>query len=41
MKKSLSKHKIPVYDPNLPPVYTLEDIKKEFRTEHLSCWLIK
>jgi UDP-3-O-[3-hydroxymyristoyl] N-acetylglucosamine deacetylase/3-hydroxyacyl-[acyl-carrier-protein] dehydratase len=28
MKKALSKHKIPVYDPSQPPVYTLEDIKK-------------
>jgi UDP-3-O-[3-hydroxymyristoyl] N-acetylglucosamine deacetylase/3-hydroxyacyl-[acyl-carrier-protein] dehydratase len=28
MKKALSKHNIPVYDPSQPPVYTLEDIKK-------------
>ena len=28
MKKSSSKHNIPVYDPTQPPVYTLEDIKK-------------
>ncbi|MCU0454997.1 MAG: bifunctional UDP-3-O-[3-hydroxymyristoyl] N-acetylglucosamine deacetylase/3-hydroxyacyl-ACP dehydratase [Bacteroidales bacterium] len=28
MKKSLSKVNIPVYDPSLPPVLTLEDIKK-------------
>jgi len=27
MKKASSKHKIPVYDPNQPPVYTLEEIK--------------
>lgn len=28
MKKSLSKRNIPVYDPTIPPVYTLEEIKK-------------
>jgi UDP-3-O-[3-hydroxymyristoyl] N-acetylglucosamine deacetylase / 3-hydroxyacyl-[acyl-carrier-protein] dehydratase len=28
MKKALSKHDIPVYDPSLPPVFTIEDIKK-------------
>ncbi|MCJ7446730.1 MAG: bifunctional UDP-3-O-[3-hydroxymyristoyl] N-acetylglucosamine deacetylase/3-hydroxyacyl-ACP dehydratase [Bacteroidales bacterium] len=28
MKKALSKHNVPVYDPSQPPVYTLEDIKK-------------
>lgn len=28
MKKSLSKHNIPVYDPTLPPVYNIEEIKK-------------
>jgi UDP-3-O-[3-hydroxymyristoyl] N-acetylglucosamine deacetylase/3-hydroxyacyl-[acyl-carrier-protein] dehydratase len=28
MKKTLSKHNIPVYDPTKPPVYTIEDIKK-------------
>ena len=28
MKKSLSKLDIPVYDPSVPPVFTLEDIKK-------------
>ncbi len=38
MKKSLSKHKIPVYDPNLPPVYTLEDIKK--RIPHRAPFLL-
>ncbi|MCX6332812.1 MAG: bifunctional UDP-3-O-[3-hydroxymyristoyl] N-acetylglucosamine deacetylase/3-hydroxyacyl-ACP dehydratase [Bacteroidia bacterium] len=29
MKKSLSKREIPVYDPTIPPVLTLEDIKKK------------
>ncbi len=38
MKKSLSKHKIPVYDPNLPPVYTIEDIKK--RMPHRAPFLL-
>jgi UDP-3-O-[3-hydroxymyristoyl] N-acetylglucosamine deacetylase/3-hydroxyacyl-[acyl-carrier-protein] dehydratase len=28
MKKAQSKHDIPVYDPSLPPVLSLEDIKK-------------
>lgn len=28
MKKILSKRDIPVYDPSLPPVYSLEDIRK-------------
>ena len=28
MKKTSSKHKIPVYDPTLAPVYTVDDIKK-------------
>ena len=28
MKKSLSKHNIPVYDPTIPPVFSLEEIKK-------------
>ncbi len=28
MKKALSKKEIPVYDPSLPPVFTLEDIRK-------------
>jgi len=28
MKKALSKHNIPVYDASLPPVFTVEDIKK-------------
>jgi UDP-3-O-[3-hydroxymyristoyl] N-acetylglucosamine deacetylase/3-hydroxyacyl-[acyl-carrier-protein] dehydratase len=28
MKKALSKKEIPVYDPSLPPVFNLEDIKK-------------
>jgi UDP-3-O-[3-hydroxymyristoyl] N-acetylglucosamine deacetylase/3-hydroxyacyl-[acyl-carrier-protein] dehydratase len=29
MKKALSKHDIPVYDPSRPPIMTLEDIKKK------------
>ncbi|MCU0474141.1 MAG: bifunctional UDP-3-O-[3-hydroxymyristoyl] N-acetylglucosamine deacetylase/3-hydroxyacyl-ACP dehydratase [Bacteroidales bacterium] len=29
MKKTLSKRNIPVYDPSLPPVFTIEDIKKK------------
>ena len=28
MKKALSKHNIPVYDASLPPVFTVEEIKK-------------
>ncbi len=28
MKKSLSKRNIPVYDPTIPPIYTIEEIKK-------------
>jgi UDP-3-O-[3-hydroxymyristoyl] N-acetylglucosamine deacetylase/3-hydroxyacyl-[acyl-carrier-protein] dehydratase len=28
MKKTASKHDIPVYDPAQPPVFTLEDVKK-------------
>lgn len=28
MKKALSKRSIPVYDPNLPPVYGIEDLKR-------------
>jgi UDP-3-O-[3-hydroxymyristoyl] N-acetylglucosamine deacetylase/3-hydroxyacyl-[acyl-carrier-protein] dehydratase len=28
MKKAISKHDIPVYDPSLPPIFTIEDIKK-------------
>lgn len=28
MKKAASKREIPVYDPTLPPVFTVEDIKK-------------
>src|SRR5450759_1369033 len=28
MKKTLSKHDIPVYDPSQPPVYTVEEIRK-------------
>jgi UDP-3-O-[3-hydroxymyristoyl] N-acetylglucosamine deacetylase/3-hydroxyacyl-[acyl-carrier-protein] dehydratase len=28
MKKALSKKDIPVYDPSLPPIFTLEDIRK-------------
>jgi UDP-3-O-[3-hydroxymyristoyl] N-acetylglucosamine deacetylase/3-hydroxyacyl-[acyl-carrier-protein] dehydratase len=28
MKKALSKRDIPVYDPSLPPVFTVEDIRK-------------
>ncbi|MDQ1296199.1 MAG: hypothetical protein QG611_177 [Bacteroidota bacterium] len=29
MKKTLSKRNIPIYDPSLPPVLTIEDIKKK------------
>lgn len=28
MKKAISKHDIPVYDASLPPIFTIEDIKK-------------
>jgi UDP-3-O-[3-hydroxymyristoyl] N-acetylglucosamine deacetylase/3-hydroxyacyl-[acyl-carrier-protein] dehydratase len=28
MKKSLSKRNIPVYDPTIPPVFSIEEIKK-------------
>lgn len=38
MKKSVSKHKIPVYDPTLPPVYSLEEIKK--RLPHRAPFLL-
>jgi UDP-3-O-[3-hydroxymyristoyl] N-acetylglucosamine deacetylase / 3-hydroxyacyl-[acyl-carrier-protein] dehydratase len=38
MKKTLSKYDIPVYDPSLPPVYTIEDIKK--RLPHRSPFLL-
>jgi UDP-3-O-[3-hydroxymyristoyl] N-acetylglucosamine deacetylase/3-hydroxyacyl-[acyl-carrier-protein] dehydratase len=29
MKKAISKHDIPVYDPSKPPIFTIEDIKKK------------
>jgi UDP-3-O-[3-hydroxymyristoyl] N-acetylglucosamine deacetylase/3-hydroxyacyl-[acyl-carrier-protein] dehydratase len=29
IKKAHSKREIPVYDPSIPPVYTIEDIKKK------------
>lgn len=38
MKKTLSKHDIPVYDPNQPPVLTLEQIKK--RLPHRAPFLL-
>jgi len=38
MKKALSKRNIPVYDPSLPPVYSLEDIKK--RIPHRAPFLL-
>jgi len=38
MKKALSKHNVPVYDPSKPPVYTLEDIKK--RIPHRAPFLL-
>ncbi len=38
MKKSLSKLNIPVYDTSLPPVYSLEDIKK--RLPHRAPFLL-
>jgi len=38
MKKSLSKHNIPVYDPTIPPVYPLEEIKK--RLPHRAPFLL-
>jgi UDP-3-O-[3-hydroxymyristoyl] N-acetylglucosamine deacetylase/3-hydroxyacyl-[acyl-carrier-protein] dehydratase len=38
MKKSLSRINIPVYDPSLPPVYSLEDIKK--RLPHRAPFLL-
>jgi len=28
MKKAISKHDIPVYDPSVPPIFNIEDIKK-------------
>jgi UDP-3-O-[3-hydroxymyristoyl] N-acetylglucosamine deacetylase/3-hydroxyacyl-[acyl-carrier-protein] dehydratase len=34
IKKSQSKINIPVYDPSVPPVYTLEDIKKRLPHRH-------
>ena len=33
MKKTLSKKDIPVYDPSLPPVFTLEDIKETLASQ--------
>ncbi len=38
MKKTLSKRDIPVYDPAVPPVLTIEDIKK--RLPHRSPFLL-
>lgn len=38
MKKALSKKDIPVYDPSMPPVLTIEDIKK--RLPHRSPFLL-
>jgi len=38
MKKALSKKNIPVYDPSMPPVLTIEDIKK--RLPHRSPFLL-
>ena len=38
MKKSLSKHNIPVYDPTIPPVYSLEEIKR--RLPHRAPFLL-
>jgi UDP-3-O-[3-hydroxymyristoyl] N-acetylglucosamine deacetylase/3-hydroxyacyl-[acyl-carrier-protein] dehydratase len=38
MKKSLSRINIPVYDPSLPPVYSIEDIKK--RLPHRAPFLL-
>jgi UDP-3-O-[3-hydroxymyristoyl] N-acetylglucosamine deacetylase/3-hydroxyacyl-[acyl-carrier-protein] dehydratase len=38
MKKTLSKRDIPVYDPTVPPVLTIEDIKK--RLPHRSPFLL-
>lgn len=29
MKKAISKHDIPMYDPSKPPIFTIEDIKKK------------
>jgi UDP-3-O-[3-hydroxymyristoyl] N-acetylglucosamine deacetylase/3-hydroxyacyl-[acyl-carrier-protein] dehydratase len=29
MKKAISKYDIPVYDPSMPPIFTVEDIKKK------------
>lgn len=34
IKKAQSKINIPVYDPSIPPVYTLEDIKKRLPHRH-------
>jgi UDP-3-O-[3-hydroxymyristoyl] N-acetylglucosamine deacetylase/3-hydroxyacyl-[acyl-carrier-protein] dehydratase len=38
MKKALSKRDIPVYDPSIPPVLTIEDIRK--RLPHRSPFLL-
>jgi len=38
MKKALSKHNIPVYDPSVPPIYNLEEIKK--RLPHRAPFLL-
>jgi UDP-3-O-[3-hydroxymyristoyl] N-acetylglucosamine deacetylase/3-hydroxyacyl-[acyl-carrier-protein] dehydratase len=29
MKKAISKYDVPVYDPSVPPIFTIEDIKKK------------
>jgi UDP-3-O-[3-hydroxymyristoyl] N-acetylglucosamine deacetylase/3-hydroxyacyl-[acyl-carrier-protein] dehydratase len=38
MKKAMSKHDIPVYDPSEPPVFAIEDIKK--RLPHRAPFLL-
>jgi UDP-3-O-[3-hydroxymyristoyl] N-acetylglucosamine deacetylase/3-hydroxyacyl-[acyl-carrier-protein] dehydratase len=38
MKKALSKHNIPVYDPSVSPIYNLEEIKK--RLPHRAPFLL-
>ncbi len=38
MKKAMSKHNIPVYDPSGPPVFAIEDIKK--RLPHRAPFLL-
>jgi UDP-3-O-[3-hydroxymyristoyl] N-acetylglucosamine deacetylase/3-hydroxyacyl-[acyl-carrier-protein] dehydratase len=41
IKKNKHVKDVPVYDPALPPVYTLSTLKKRCRTDFLSCWLIR